>query len=367
MKSLVFIALLLGLIWSQTPDDFAKQLQAAQQKTFDTTEIIKKLPVPLKRCCKSSIPDPFSEKFQTIATLSNVDYYQTSSTPYPGFYALLASGTTGIVPWQYHQCPNDGKHLYVNGMNTNWNPSYRRIFTYKGILTKGVTYRFCFMVRNLPSCSPWDAKPFGYIAYTTTAASSIGYWNANIVNLTGCVWKEVVSDKFIGTGTLGTISIMLYNGWYADGNDLVMDNVRIVALPAQPLLSIFAALGSYNGVTYSFLASSATLPSDNCLDYWYLYNSTGLISQGVATPSTSIEFTLPGLSVNVLYTVKIRRVCDCSTDSYWSTSFIVYNKATPNQPVVEKLVLQETNTNAFTVSSATAAATAADTVATNGK
>jgi len=283
-----------------------------------------------------------------VASLPNVDYFQQSVAPIPGFYALLASGSAGLSPWTYHQCPAGGKHLYVNGMNTNWSPSYRRIYTYTGTLEKGQTYRFCFSGRNLPTCKWWDAKPFGYIYYNGSSTTNLGFWDINMLSIVGCSWKELVSNKFIGTGLPSPISIMLYNGWYSDGNDLVIDNVRIVKLMAQPFLNINAALGSFNGVTYTFLASSASLPSDNCLDYWYLYQGSTLISQGVATPSTSTEFTIPGLQVGIKYTIKVKRVCDCSTDASWSSSFSVAPPSA-NKSSAERLILSETNNEAFNV------------------
>lgn len=240
-------------------------------------------------------------------------------------------------------------------MNTNWNPYYRRIYTYSGTLPKG-TYRFCFSARNLPNCSPWNANPFGYVAYSTlssTLPTYIGYWSLNVLNLTGCSWKQVVSEQFIGTGTPSNISVMLYNGWYADGNDLVIDNIRIVQLMAQPPLSFLCSLGKYNGFTYSFMASSATLPPSDCVDYWYLYMGGTLMSQGVATPSTGVEIKIKGFMVNVKYTLQIKRVCDCSTDAYWSTTFIVYSSGMMSgQAEVGKLILDKTNTNTFTVGTA---------------
>jgi hypothetical protein len=207
-----------------------------------------------------------------------------SGAPIPGYYSLTASGASGLAPWAFHQCPNQGKHLYVNGITTNWNGYYRRIYTYSGTLPKGVTYRFCFKIRNLPECSPWDKKPWGYISGPTL----YNYWNVDVLNLTGCNWKDVVSNKFVGTGLPTTVSIYLYNGWYGEGNDLVIDNVQIVTLNTQPIPLFFPALGSYNGFTYSFMVSSSNLPSDNCLDYWYLYQGLTLVSSGVATPSSII-------------------------------------------------------------------------------
>jgi len=337
----VTFVLCVALVASQSPEEIVKKIQEAQATRSETESLIKQIGFQtLKRCCKS----PLFENFQTVASLPNVDYFQQNVAPFPGFYALLASGSAGLSPWTYHQCPEGGKHLYVNGMNTNWSPSYRRIYTYTGTLEKGQTYRFCFFGRNLPTCM-WDAKPFGYISYST---SNIGFWNLNVLTLVGCTWKEVVSSKFVGTGLSTTISIMLYNGWYNDGNDLVIDNVRIVKLMPQPLLSIYPSLGSYNGVTYTFLASSASLPSDNCLDYWYLYQGLALISQGVATPSTSIEFTIPGLQVGIKYTVKVKRVCDCSTDAFWSSSFSV-TPLTADKSSAERLALSETSNETFDV------------------
>jgi len=211
-KSIVLLAFFLTLIFAQDPEEIAKSLQEAQTTRSDTSAILKKLPFEtLKRCCRSSLPSPLFETFQTTTTLSNVDYYQMSGAPIPGFYSLTASGTTGLAPWAFHQCPNEGKHLYVNGIVTNWNGWYRGIYTYSGTLVKGATYRFCFKVRNLPECSPWDTKPWGYISGPGIGFS---YWNADVLNLTGCNWKEVVSNKFIGTGLPTTISIHLYNGWY---------------------------------------------------------------------------------------------------------------------------------------------------------
>jgi len=116
-----------------------------------------------------------------------------------------------------------------------------------------------------------------------------------------------------------------------------------VALNPQPTPLFFPALGSYNGFTYTFLVSSSNLPFDNCLDYWYLYQGLTLISSGVAVPSTSIEFTIPGLQVGIKYTVKIKRVCDCMTDGFYSTSFIVWGNKAADGVTADKLVLENTS------------------------
>jgi hypothetical protein len=117
----------------------------------------------------------------------------------------------------------------------------------------------------------------------------LNYWRVDIPTLVGCNWQDIVSEKLMVADTSSIyFRIWLYNGWFNDGNDLVIDNIRIVALDRIGFIAFNLMITNYNGLTYTLIANSQTL-APGCLDQWYLYKdrmySPNLVASGTATPA----------------------------------------------------------------------------------
>lgn len=80
-------------------------------------------------CCAAQTPHiAFLEDFERTTQLSNIDYklFRGRGGPNPGNYLIAPSPLT---PWNYHNCRANGRHLWVNGINSNWSPYFRRIYS----------------------------------------------------------------------------------------------------------------------------------------------------------------------------------------------------------------------------------------------
>lgn len=196
---------------SSDPMQIATYLQQniARDLRSDYTQFVDSSTIT--NCCANFNPtEIFREDFESTTVLNDVDYkqFRGRGAPNPGNYKIASSAYPGLSPWTYHSCRN--RHLWVNGINTNWNPFYRRIFSVIRNVDRG-TYRVCFNVRNLPQAT-WDAKPFGYVVLNQGTTSAITFWNANLPTTTSCRWRSVISSKFSALSGLLNLTISLYNG-----------------------------------------------------------------------------------------------------------------------------------------------------------
>ena len=274
-------------------------------------------------CCINQIPiEVFSENFENTTALSNLDYkqFKGQGAPNPGNWKIAGSSPSPS-PWSYHRCPSNGKHLWVNGINSNWNPFYRRIFWGSKVVEKGA-YKLCFKIRNLPQAT-WDAKPFGFVALYQDIAKSNYFWNVNLPTSSGCSWSPISTTKYAAEAGTLNFTIYLYNGETEDGNDLVMDDVKLIRLapPVQQPSFTYSIL-NFIGNKYEIrLASKQTAAF--CKDNFYLRTNNNLFVLNAAnvTISTTNEYTFLGLLTKTNYEIGVKRVCDCNEDSFWRFSF----------------------------------------------
>lgn len=163
-------------------------------------------------CCLSYNPTLlFNEDFERISVLTDVDYklFKGRGAPNPGNYRI-ANSIPSLSPWGYHSCKNNS-HLWINGINTNWSPFYRRIFLLSQEVEKG-SYRLCFKMRNLPQAT-WDAKPFGIVLFSQDGvATGVTYWYVDMAPANSCSWKSLTSSRYSASAGNLTVSINLYNG-----------------------------------------------------------------------------------------------------------------------------------------------------------
>jgi hypothetical protein len=276
-------------------------------------------------CCASISPAPveiFKEGFNSTTTLSNVEYKQFKAVgaPNPGNYKIAGSTSPSLSPWTYQSCPNN-KHLWVNGINTNWNPFYRRIYSLNRNVDNG-PYRACFKIRNLPQCT-WDAKPFGYINLKQGTLESNTFWYANIPTNVSCKWNQISSSKFTASAGVLNPTINLYNGETEDGNDMVIDDIRIIKLSPPAIQPAFNyEIINFNWSPYGLKLGSKQTPS-GCKDNFYLRTVPNLftLQSGNVTIKSTNEYNYTNLKIQTSYEIGVKRVCDCTEDSFWRLTF----------------------------------------------
>lgn len=129
----------------------------------------------------------------------------------------------------------------------------------------------------------------------------LNYWRVDTPTLVGCNWQEIVSDKF--SGFQNWFKIWLYNGWFNDGNDLVLDNIRLVTLNRIGIININSRIINNNGLTYSLVISSPITPPSGCIDAWRVNQNRIQIAGGTVVPRLGDYIFVYGLRVNIYYTI----------------------------------------------------------------
>mgnify|MGYP002375118052 CR=1 FL=1 len=133
-------------------------------------------------------------------------------------------------------------------------------------------------------------KPSGNIELNRL--TTLGSWALDIPRTPSpsCLWKEIFSNNFVGNGP-ANIDITLYNAGLGDGNNLAIDNVRIVEIAAQNSLAFDVLLqpDSSSGQAGLAITVSGTFAPAGmyCIDYYYLYLNGVLVLQGIATPTNN--------------------------------------------------------------------------------
>ena len=154
-------------------------------------------------------------------------------------------------------------------------------------------------------------------------STALYFWGVNIPATTGCKWSSISSTKFTAAKGIFNFTIALWNGDTEDGNDLVLDDVRLVKIsPPAEQPSFNYELVNVTRTTYGIRLGSKQNPP-LCKDNFYIRSNNGLFALVVAniTIKTKDEYTYTGLLNKTPYEIGIKRVCDCNEDSFWRFSF----------------------------------------------
>ncbi len=199
---------------------------------------------------------------------SSAGYLYSPTAGLPGQYSVLTSAQANAVsPNSWNpDCNGNNKHLIINGRNTG--TAGKKIVWYQTLnLVKGVTYSFCADFKNLNQCG-FNIKPKIDISFPSGATSM-----SNILidsSGVGCDWQRV-QKTFTWSGTLTPpyIRISLDESGLGDGNDLAIDNIRLVALSPVPQSELFFTVSITNNTGGSFnMAATLTTPLNGCTPFW---------------------------------------------------------------------------------------------------
>lgn len=103
----------------------------------------------------------------------------------------------------------------------------------------------------------------------------------------------------------------------------MLDDIRLIRLrPPTQQPSFNYELINFTGNTFSLRLGSKQIPPQ-CRDNFYLRAIPYLFTLQAAnvTIRSSNEYTYTGLSTRTNYEIGVKRVCDCSEDSFWRLSF----------------------------------------------
>ncbi len=282
-------------------------------------------------------------EFGNNGDFSSAGYLYSPTAGLPGQYSVLTSAQAkAISPNSWNpDCGANNKHLIINGRNTGI--AGKKIAWYQTLnLIKGVTYSFCADFKNLNQCG-FNIKPKIDISFPSgaTSMSNILIDSSGI----GCDWQRV-QKTFTWNGSLNPayIRISLDESGLGDGNDLAIDNIRLVALSPVPQSDLFFTVSITNNTGGSFnMSATPTAPLNGCTPYWkveQIDNNNIPVSSTIvnnpniwlplnpnnfvgykynSTPVFSLFLASPGLFNSARrYQITYGRTCECNSFTTFS-------------------------------------------------
>ncbi len=297
-----------------------------------------------KQCCPGiNIIKNGDFEFGNNGDFSSAGYLYSPTAGLPGQYSVLTSAqANAIAPNSWNpDCNANNKHLIINGKNTG--TAGKKIVWYQTLnLVKGVTYSFCADFKNLNQCG-FNIKPKIDISFPSGATPM----NSILIDSSGvgCDWQRV-QKTFTWNGSISPayIRISLDESGLGDGNDLAIDNIRLVALSSVPQSDLFFTVSITNNTGGSFnMSATPTAPLNGCTPYWkveQIDNNNLPVSSTIvnnpniwlplnpnnfvgykynSTPVFSLFLASPGLFNSARrYQITYGRTCECNSFTTFS-------------------------------------------------
>lgn len=270
------------------------------------------------------------------AHFTAIDYSYEPSPIIPGKYGVLTSlQANALSPSSWNpDCISYGKHLIINGRTGLGFNLKKAVWSQTMFLVEGATYSFCANFKSLDMCG-LNVQPKIDIIFPALAGNIMG---RTIPITTDCNWYTIRKDfVYKKTGNFPNISINLYEDGKGDGNDLAIDNIRLVELQKVPAAQLLfnVSFSNVTATTFNMTATPVT-PLNGCTPYWVLEeldkNFKPVLPKSKTNPTdwlslsannfpgysyippvyTAGSFT-PGLfDIKKRYRITYGRTCDCT-------------------------------------------------------